>query len=341
MTSTIKEFVMPNDEATKINSKIPLLWTGIVFALYGCFMLFNPLGLLSQYGIEVSGISQGDTMMVSGLLLQWGTMYIMIAGMCSIACRVGTEKTRMHLNLAVAASSLLNIMLLATGFTSLVEAGATWGGLLFNTCLYGFTAILAVLGAGVSFQVVPYKQLMYWGSMAMAALYFAYSAMMLFMPVQLFHGYQVTIQSVMVHKLVLTLVQYGFSGVFFTIGAFLLTGMMTADFMYTYTLNRWLAMIQLGMFFAGAYSAAWWSTKNYDGRLDDFMLGQWINCGYWLAFFVLTYAPVANLDTQVAQSVRQAIGGQFKGDESLTLLSPGGSKKASLVDEKKAPLLET
>jgi len=213
----------------------------------------------------------------------------------------------------------------------LTSLGCSKAGIVFNICLLAITMILFVLGAGLSFELAPLKKPVYWGISVMAVIAFIYSVMFLFIPDALLSGYHVTFDDMMARALFLALMKYGFSGLCFQMSVWLLAAMMTTDFMHIYALNRYIATIQFGLFLAVVTNVAWWNTKNVDGHLDSFILGQWMGGCMWFIYFLLTYVPVILLDTQIARSVEEALGGVTE-LHSPTLLSGDNQQK-------KVPLL--
>mmetsp|Transcript_56799 Transcript_56799/g.103868 ORF Transcript_56799/g.103868 Transcript_56799/m.103868 type:complete len:436 (+) Transcript_56799:1-1308(+) len=332
--------LLRSEEGAVINAKVPLVWTGLVLASFGTFMLVNPFAFLSQYSIKFSNINQADKMMVASVIQNWGIWNMLMVGFCSIACRVGSERTRMHINLANAVSFLVNTSLVLAGFDTFTRLGCSTGGLIFNICLLAFTAVLSGLGAGFSFKLPPYKNPIYWGGSVMAVVAFVYSVLFLLIPEQLLNSYHMplTMLNNEVSELILSCFKYGWSGVFFQMFAMLLAGMMHLDLMYVYAVNRWIAIIETGVVLVCVTNVAWWTTKNEDTQLTKFIELQWTNVCMSFTFVFLTYMPIAMLDTQLAQSLKQAIGGQFEGEGAPTLLSP--SKRKPPADAFKVPLVD-
>jgi len=312
----------------KINTKYPLVFQAVVSLVFGLSMLVNPLGFLNQYNINIYDMSQKDKMLIATTMQQWGIWMLLIVGLCSIACRVASERTRMHINLAAAVSLFANLLLfLGGGFSAFTSLGCTPGMMVFNlfvTCIVPM--ILFGLGAGLLFDPAPVKKPIYWGSCVMAVAGLAYSFMFLMFPATLLDSYSVAFDNSYNRTFMLAILQYGWSGFFFQMSVWLLAGMMTTDLMYIYALNRYIAMIQTGMVFVSATNVAWWTTKNAHGELDQFINGQWTNFFMSVVFLLLTYVPMVMLDTKVLQGVKEAIEGQAV--SGPTLLSPQSQKKA-------------
>lgn len=333
---------MSSDASSKINPKVPLVWQGLLAGLFGMYMLFDPLGFFTQYfkTFSLEEANQADKMLIAGCFQQWGIWLIMIAGFCSIACRCGSDRTRMHINVAGAVSNAFNLFLLLAGFTTYTRLGCDWAGLVFNSVLFVFTVGLFALGASVSLELAPIKKPMYWASCAMAGIGLAYTFGCLFIPDTLMNSYHVVFHDQKVRTIMMTLFHYGWSGLFFQMSIWLLAGMMAKDFMYMYALNRWIAIIEFGILVVCFTNVTWWNSME-EQWTHDFVIGQVWNSFMALTFLLLTYCPVIMVDTQVAPSVRAAVSGRTLVDGatgSPTLLSPRSQEKQR-VGTYKAPVV--
>lgn len=309
-----------------INAKVPLYFAAAVNLVFGLSMLLSPLAFLNQYSIKVSDMSQTDSSLAGGILQQWGIWLMMTSGWFSIANRVGSERTRMHLNFAGFVGGIVNLSLTLYGFDAITRIGCSLGGLWFNIILFSVMTILFGLGCSLNIELAPIKKPIYWASSVIALVVFAYFLAFLLFSETLFNGYHVSFDDVRVRVLIITCVRYGLSGLFFQMSALLVAGMMTTDFMYIYVLNRFIAMIEVGMCFVMATNAAWWNTKNEHGNLDSFIIGQYTSFGMFLTFFLLAYVPICMVDTQIAKNVNEAIGGAAAG--APTLLAQGSQQKS-------------
>jgi len=230
--------LLSTDGSSKINPNVPLIWQGVMAVPFGMYMLCDPLGFFNQYfNISPQEMNQADKMLIAGCFQQWGIWIIMIAGFCSIACRCGSERTRMHINVAGAVSNAFNLLLLLAGFSTYTRLGCAWAGLVFNCVLFVFTVVLFALGASVSFELAPIKKPMYWASCVMAVVGLAYSLGWLFVQETLINSYHVTFHDNKVRLILMSLFRYGWSAIFFQMSIWLLAGMMATDFMYIYALK--------------------------------------------------------------------------------------------------------
>jgi hypothetical protein len=325
-------FFMKTEGTSKINPQVPLIWWGMMSMMFGSFMLLDPAGFLKQYQINVSHMTQGDRMRVESMFQQWGIWNLMLTGFCSIACRAGSGKTRTHINLGLFVSCIVNMCTLVGGWSSWIRVGVSSVGMMFNGFLMVVTMILCMLGASLDFELAPIKKPIYWGSCVMSVVGILYALMFLLAPETMMNSYHVAFDSRVALDLMLAVLQWGWSAFFFQMSVWLMAGMMTPDFMYIYVLTRYVAMMQVGMFFFNAANVAWWVTKNEDGVLDSFIFGQYMNCLMSFIFLVLTYGPVVMLDNQLSRSVAGVLGGKELG--SPTLLSPPRQ-------DNKKPLLAT
>jgi len=332
--------LLSTDASSKINPNVPLVWQGALAFAVGMYMLCDPLGFFNQYfKISLQEMNQADKILIAGCFQQWGIRLIMIAGLCSIACRCGSKRTRMHINVAGAVSNALNLLLTLAGFSTYTRLGCAWAGLVFNCVLLVFTVVLFALGASVSFELAPIKKPIYWASCLIAVVGLAYSLGCLFIPETLMNSYHVTSHDEKVREIMMSLFHYGWSGLFFQMSIWLLAGMMTTDFMYMYALNRWIAIIEFGVVVVCLTNVAWWNSMEEDWT-HDFIIGQVWNSFMALTFFVMTYGTVMMVDTQVAPSVRAAVSGATLVDQATgapTLLSPRSQDKQR-AGTYKAPL---
>jgi len=316
--------LLSTDGSSKINPNVPLVWQGVVAVPFGMYMLCDPLGFFNQYfKISLQEMNQADKMLIADCFQQWGIRLIMIAGLCSIACRCGSKRTRMHINVAGAVSNALNLLLTLAGFSTYTRLGCAWAGLVFNCVLLVFTVVLFALGASVSFELAPIKKPIYWVSCGMAVASLAVSLRCLFIPETLTNSYHETLHDEKVHEIMMSLFHYGWSALFLQMSIWLLAGIMATDFMYIYALNPLMLLTESGRFAVMLFTnVAWWNSTE-EAWTHDFIIGQLWNGFVALTFLLFAYGSVIMDDTQVAPSVRAAVSGKsFAHDApgSLTLL---------------------
>jgi len=317
---------------SRINPNAPLVWQGALAFAVGMYMLCDPLGFFNQYfKISLQEMNQADKVLIAGCFQQWGIRLIMIAGLCSIACRCGSKRTRMHINVAGAVSNAFNVLLTLAGFSTYTRLGCGWAGLVFNCFFLVFTVGLFALGASMSFELAPIKKPIYWASCGIAVVGLAYSLGCLFIPETLMSSYHVPFHDDKVREIMMSLFHYGWSAVCFQISIWLLAGIMATDFMYIYALNRLIALTGFGKHVVVIFTnVAWWNSMEEDWT-HDIIIGQLWNGFMALTFlWFLIYGTVIMEETQVAPSVRAAVSGKSFAHGALgplTLLSPRSQEK--------------
>jgi len=236
----------------------------------------------------------------------------------------------MHHNLAGFLSGIVTILLSLAGRDAFISMGTSFNGMVLNLSLWTIKTIFFGLGCSVNFDGASIKKPIYCGSIVLALLFFDCWLGFLLFAETLLSGYHVSFDDDRVRHLILNCLQYGWSGQFFQMSAWLVAGMMTTDFMYIYALNRCIAIIEFGMCLVIATNKAWWTTKNEHGVLDNFIGGQWVNLIMFLTFFLLPYVPIIMVDNQIAQNVHEAVAGAPVGKP--TLLAGGSQPKSGLKE---------